>query len=341
MSTADRPTSSVRATKSRRRAGSRGYTFMEAMIALGVITLMAVVVERTIASTQEAERYLSAVRRVTERGQRVNYEVRHLISASRRLFQRDTIGLDYLDACQFTYEQPLANCRLPLIDETNPLGPDEEGDEETGNIVLFVREAEAVQAILDRWTKKNRNIDTYRFVCIFPSNTTRNLVHAQAPANDLVIWRSVQFPSYTQIMAITSSTERNSVVQDMRNRYGFTHAWDPSKPLATAFYALGSSGMSPTPTSAMEIDEDETCSEGGRLVYNDVQLARTDVASYHRRTLLTADDPADWVPEGFEVKYVGVSGSRKVWFRFVIEAHAHAGQVAVHSSTSIVNTRDM
>ena len=82
-------------------------------------------------------------------------------------------------------------------------------------------------------------------------------------------------------------------------------------------------------------------SERGRFVYRNMQLARTDLASYPRRPVLTADAPEDWAPNGFEVKIVGPSGARKVWLNLVIESQSARGLVAVHRSTLIASARDL
>ena len=48
-----------------------------------------------------------------------------------------------------------------------------------------------------------------------------------------------------------------------------------------------------------------------------------------------------WAPDGFEVKVVGSSGSRKVWTHLVIETQSSKGRLAAHTSTVITSTRDM
>ena len=136
MSTVDRPIN-------RQRRKSAGYSFIEVVITLGIVSLMALVVERTLASTHEAERFLHAIRKATERGQNLAYEVREAVSASRKLFGNDTSGLGYWNALDTTRDPPDALARLPLFDEVNVMGPDAPGDPHTGNILLFVREADA------------------------------------------------------------------------------------------------------------------------------------------------------------------------------------------------------
>lgn len=77
MSTAERRL----ARRPLRRQG--GYTFLEMSITMVIVALMSLVVERVLSSTQDAEKYLGAVRLTTERGQRIAYDVREIVSASR------------------------------------------------------------------------------------------------------------------------------------------------------------------------------------------------------------------------------------------------------------------
>ena len=120
------------------------------------------------------------------------------------------------------------------------------------------------------------------------------------------------------------------MVSDLVNRHGYETAWDPNGSVASSFYPMGNSGsVSPSSDSDVLIIEDSDRSEGGRLVYANIQLARTEASSYHRRPVFTVDDPATWKPDGFEVKVVGPSGSRLVWVRLVVEMEATRGQVAV------------
>ncbi len=341
MSTADRPRGAVPGRAARR--GVRGFTFVEITVALGMLSLMALVIERTLSTTNDAEQYLATVRRVTERGQKISYEVFDSVSASRKLFQNDGVGQGYLAALDLSRDPLLAGARLPLFDEMGTLGPDLAGDPHTGNVLLFVREGDPAPCVADATTEKIRYIDTYRFVCVYPHLETRRLV-AKDPrkAVDLVVWRSIPYPSYSQIMAIQSTAERKSVVADLYARYGTQVAWDPNGAVDQAFYAVDYLGtVSGTPISSPLVAEDVDVSGRGRLVYANVQLARTDATSYYRRPVFTMDDPASWVPEGFEVKVAGASGSRKVWLHVVVEAQATPGRVAVHANTMIASTRDL
>ncbi|MDJ0522724.1 MAG: hypothetical protein QNJ90_11710 [Planctomycetota bacterium] len=316
----------------------------EVAVTLGLITLLALVMEGTIASTNKAENQLAAVRNALERGQRITYEVMDEIEGSRKLFQGDQIGQDYLAALELVRDPVLPGARLPLFDELQELGPDVPGDPRTGNILLFVRETDAAPAVADPATQKVRYIDIYRFVCVYPRQTNRMVVVKENgdDARDLVVWRSEPFPNRAQIMAITSNTERENVIADLVDRFGMDLAWEPDGTVDAAFYAMTSGGaMATNPTAGVLIQEDVDVSDRGRLVYGNVQLAQTSNASAHTRAVFTKDDPATWKPDGFELKIVGVSGARKVWVHIVIESQVRTGIVIPQAFTVIASPKDL
>ncbi len=320
-----------------------GFTFLEVTVALAIFSLIGLVIERTITTTYNTERYLSAVRKSTERGQKISYEIFDSVSASRKLFQGDTAGRRYLAALDLSRDPIIGQARLPLFDEVNSLGADQPNDPRTGNVLLFVRESDPAPCVADPSTGAIRYIDTYRFVCIYPHQSNRAVVTFRGTyATDLVLWRSVPYPSRSQIEAIEDADQRRSVAADLFNRYGHSRAWDPNEDVDSAFYAMDYLGtVSGTPELAPLIEEDVDASSRGRLVYADVQLAPTIAGNYSRRAVFTVDDPADWLPNGFEVKITGASGSRKVWLHLVVECEARRGEAAVHANTMIASTRDL
>jgi prepilin-type N-terminal cleavage/methylation domain-containing protein len=323
------------------RARCRGFTLVELLVSLGVLVLLSLIVERTLASTHEAERYVHAVRRVTEQGQLVSYEVANTIGESRRLFQRDAVGLGYLGALDLAVAPPAAGARLPLIDELRPLGKDEPGDPRTGNVLLFVREGDPAPCVVDAGTGATRYVDTYRFVCIYPHLADRRVVSGPDMALDLVVWRSKAYPARAQLLALEAGA-RVHVVRDLYHRYGYRYVWDAGAGADAAFYALDAVGnIAAGATPGFRVEEDRVVSDRGRLVYANLQLARTDPDSPQRRAVLTVEPVATWAPNGFEVKVAGPSGARKVWMRLAIEAEARRGSSAVHAGSLIASVKDM
>ena len=103
MSTAS-PTD--RSRRVRRRTAEAGFTFLEIVLVLSMTSMLAWLVERTFTTTSQADRHIAAVQHATDKGQRLAYKLRELVSASRRLFGRDAIGADYLSALKSAAFRP-------------------------------------------------------------------------------------------------------------------------------------------------------------------------------------------------------------------------------------------
>jgi hypothetical protein len=336
MSIADLPRAASGAS------GRRGYTILEAVIVTILVALMSLVIERTVTGINQAEQTLRAVRNTTERGQRAAWDLRDIVTSSRKLFGNDAVGTAYLAKLDRSRFPVLAGSRLPLFDELNPLGPDAVGDPRTGNELLFVRESDAIPAVAVAASKKMRIVDAYRLVCVYLTVSTRKLVNGQGFAYDLVEWRSKQFPSYGQVFAITPAAERTSVVKDLYNRWGIDYLWDPASPVGSAFYGIdGLGNIAATPSAVASIAEDLNVSKGTRFVMRNVGVTRTDTTSYPRTPMFSVEPVATWTPNGFEVKVAGASGARKVWMRLSVEQQAAAGRIPCLQTTIVANTRDL
>ncbi|MDA1193668.1 MAG: hypothetical protein O2894_00635 [Planctomycetota bacterium] len=316
----------------------------ELAIMMGILSIMALIVQATIDGATRAERRVRAVRTATERSERLTYELLAAVNGSRILLTGDGVGAGYLGALELDARPLLTGARLPRTDALAALAPDEVGDPHTGNILLFARESDAVEAVADAPTAQLRHIDLYRIVCCYPTETDRKLIldAPVQPARDLVVWRSVRYANLTQLQDIEDDDERRSVVADLVGRFGCDLAWDVGAPVDEAFFRLGSLGtIESTPVVPMSIEEDPDAGEGGRLVHAHTQLAPTKAGDPYRRARLSPDDPAVWKPDGFEVKVTGLSGTRKVWMHLVVESPGGKGVVGVQSNTVIAHPRDL
>lgn len=326
----------------RRPARCAGYTMIELSISMLAIAGMTLILTTTSYSTGQADHYLTAVGHVTERSQKTLYDIANAIESSRRFFQADDVGQGYLDALDLASNPLAPGSRLPLVDEQHPLGADLAGDPRTGNVLLVVAQGSPAPCVADANTGELVHVDLHRFVCLYTTQTTRTVLPGAPPARDFVVWRSLQYPDHDQLMAITDATQRRSVVRDLHDRFGLDVAWDAGSPADGSFYRLDTTGsIDAAPLSAHTIEEDPTVSARGRLVYANMQLARTEMASYERRPVLTRDPPGLWAPHGFEVKAAGTAGSRQVWTHLVIEKQAEGSpRVAVIAGTLTSSSQD-
>ncbi|MDF1700953.1 MAG: type II secretion system protein [Planctomycetota bacterium] len=326
----------------RRLRRSGGYTLLEVIVVVILMSGMSLLLSEALRTTQQTDGFLAASARAAEKGQTTIYSITGLISESRHLYENDATGIAYLEACDLGHLPVAPGARLPVIDEGSELHADAIDTPYAGNMLLFVREVNASTCVADRRRGTERWIDTYRMVAVYPNIVARGLSLGSKQSRDLVIWRSVAYPSYRQILEIGDKKERESVVKDLRDRYGFTYAWDPSEDVEEAFYELrGNGSVSRHPQGRPSIEEDDLLSDGGLLVYGGARLAETSDDSATRRAVLAARTVDDWHPHGFEVKVSGTSGSRKVWLHTVVEAAAPDGRrTAVQAHTTMAHVRD-
>ncbi len=323
------------------RAGA-GFTFIEMVVVTAIVGLATLMVERTVSSLTDTERTMRAVRNTAERGQRVLYQLRDIVAASRKLYGNEAVGNGYLAKLDLARWPRLVGSRLPTFDEVNPLGPDEAGAPKTGNVLLFVREADPAPCVAYAPTKTIRLIDTYRFVCAYLTQATRSVVAGQPAALDLVIWRSKAYPNLGQVQGIASLTQRRAVVKELYTRFGHDYLWDPNAPVDASFYGIDALGnVAASPSVLSKVPEDPKASWGPRFVAANMAVARTDLSSTPRKPVFSAEPLATWTPNGFEVKVVGTSGARKVWLRLCVEQQAAAGRVPAFMTTAVASTRDM
>jgi hypothetical protein len=323
---------------------THGFTIIEIVLVVAVVVLLSVLTAQGLTTMRDSTDTLASMRRVQLRGDRVAYTVHRLVESARKLHVRGTVGNDYLDALDLSRHPMAGGTRLPLPDESRPLDVDDGVLPRTGNILLFVNESEPIPCTTNPTTQTLRYIDVYRMVCVYPQLVDNRRVLNRSPLRpkDLVIWASVLFPNHGQLLAITDPTERARVVSALYAEHGCRRAWNPDLPVDEAFFDLNAVGtVSSTATPSPVIEEDPENSPGGRLVYAKVQLARTDPTSVVRRSKLTADDPATWVPDGFEIKVVGTSAQRRVWMRIVVESQSVTARDVCHAVELIAALRDL
>lgn len=328
--------------RDKRRRTQRGYTMVEIATSLSLIAGVSVLMAQVLMGSRNADSYIRAVTAATQRGQRVAYEVAGLAESSRRIFQKDAVGEGYLASLDLARDPMTSDARLPVMEEDGALGPDEPGAPRTGNVLLMVRESDPAACVANPQTGEIRNISLHRLVCVYPHESTRVLLPGAPASRDLIIWRSIQFPSYTEIMSLKDPDMRKNVVRDLHDRFGLRTLWDEGAASDQAFYLIDGLGtVDAAPSPSFLIEEDRDLSSRGRLVYADAQLAPTDYTMRERRPVLTVDPPGTWAPHGFEVKVGGPSTSRQVWMRLVIEVSAQGGQgFALFASTNIANAQE-
>ena len=124
------------------RAAQRGFTAIEMVITVVLLAALTLVAESSLSSVRETTDALAASRRVQRRTEKVAYRIRSLVSSSRRVFHRGSIGNSYIQTLDVSALPPAPGGRLPLPDEHRGIERDQEGVPRTGNILLFARESD-------------------------------------------------------------------------------------------------------------------------------------------------------------------------------------------------------
>lgn len=318
-----------------------GFTLVEAMVVLALITVMSMALNYAVRATLSADQQFETSARAAQQSQRLVHRIAARVGSSRRILGGDAVGEGYLAACDLSRFPMAPDARLPMIDETGDLGPDEAGSRSTGNVIVLVSETAGSPCVADADAGEVRMIDTYRLIVIYPHVVDRSIIQGGPPIRDVVIWYSRPFPSLQQVMEIPSKDHRESVISDLEDRYGFTHGWDPRLPVEQAFYEFDKDKFEDFPDANILLEEDVLMTQLPRLRFAESQLAETDPTVHDRRMVLTAVEEDGWTPHGLEIKIAGSAHARKAWIHVAVESAVQGGRkTAIHTTTTIVDARE-
>lgn len=326
-----------------RRRLQAGYTFLEMAITVSILTGLSIMSAQSFSGMRDTTDVLASLRRAQHGTEEVSYQIHGMITSARRTFPRGVLGNGYLDAIDFGARPLAPGARLPLPDELGVLGRDEADEPRTGNVLLLASEIDPIPCPANPATGAVRHIDVYRLLAIYPHASARRVVVSRNESGlDLCMWASVGYPSHVHLLAINDTVERARVVAALRTVYGCRYAWNPDKPVDQAYFAIDATGaISALPEPTPPIIEDAGISPGGRLIHRNLQLARTQAGSPQRGSMLTVEAPADWAPNGFEVKMAGTRSQRRIWFRLVVEAQTVTGRDVAYDTELIAALRDL
>jgi len=159
----------------------------------------------------------------------------------------------------------------------------------TGNVLLFVREADPMPCIADGATKLVRTIDSYRLVCVYTTQSTKKVIAGGPFSLDLVEWRSASFPSYGQVSGIATPRQRTKVVRISTTASAATTSGTRPRRSRARSTASTASARSPPFRPRREHPEDINVAAGPRFVQASIGVARTDLTSKPRTPLFTVE----------------------------------------------------
>ncbi len=92
---------------------------------------------------------------------------------------------------------------------------------------------------------------------VYLAQSTKTVVAGGRPPSSSSSGAASAYPNYTQVIGITPTTERTQVVKNLYARFGVDYLWDPTAPVASAFYGIdGSGNIAASPTAVTSIPED-------------------------------------------------------------------------------------
>ena len=319
------------------RSSQRGFTLVEITVTLAIVSVIMIVTYQLIEQTMTATMFNESHNDLAVMSQKAVNAIQTEVLQAKLVFEEDAVGSAYRNALAFPTPPSIwTTSRLPVIDETTTtFTPDTATSRFTGNTLYLVRQLPPLAVSYDHdAVPATPDIeflaDRYTFEYCYLRNSTAQSFAGSGRSVDLMLSASGQYADYFQLASVTTS--RGALVQKLIAA-GLSHAWDPGKPLASAFYALsnGTDGTFDPPLNAPTIPIVLTRSLlpglfggriSGRVAYS-VAFPRSPAFPIPQPLSVFGqpDVSLPGYPAGFEVKIIGPSRNRQVLTRLVLMAH--------------------
>lgn len=332
------------------RSSERGITVIEVMVSMALLSVVSLLFYESYVGTQKANQFLECHGDLNTLGQKAVNAIKNEIVQSRYMFQNDTIGNAYSDAIQLPSGiTPATDSRLPVIDIGGNIRPDTGTETRTGNALLMARQLTPIEVEVDidgdGTTDATKYLaDRYQMLAFFLREDTAKPFLTVDHRLLLMKAQSRVFADYFQLSGL-SATARTQVARALYNQ-GVRTAWDPAKPVATAFYSIGSSGTLTGPdaqpvilmTAVNLLPAMERGHVSGGQVYS-VGITNAAMPATPDPVQTFAVAGANF-PGGLEFQAVGPPGARKVMVRLCLMANT-VGKITTHVSTVTATTIQM
>lgn len=302
------------------RPGVRGFSLLELMIVLAILSGISFVVYNLVLTTNILSGHSQAWASMTEWGQHGVNSLAAELASLRHIYGNDTEGNLYLAALQPPTTHPRCNNdRLPTKVDLGTFRRDVAGSEQTGNCILIGKQVNPFTATLT--SGQPRRIDQYSLVLFYLSPVNK----AMGPyprSLRLARWESTTFADWGEVTSL-AVPDRTAVAQQLFTS-GVTHLWAASnQDPAAAFYLIDGLG---------------NVSASADPVYHPAQATNTTMIpslglgfagiAWNRSGTRWIKDPVpnfalanatgDGFPNGFEVQVVGESGARTMLLRLTV-----------------------
>lgn len=258
----------------RLRVKERGFSIVELIVSLGILTLVVAIVMSYITDNRKQQLIMRAQNEMKIMNQQGLTRISTNLAQTKRIFDRSGTGAALFaynpgnpSASKWEVEKappPIPNSRLPYTQLQGSLAPERncQGSPTNyfwpaavGNSLAY---AQLAGSFSDFPVPNTRTIDIYRFNYVYITDYAnlpdgeKNFIRIQQgnrlPAQELIEWRSVTYADYQQLQnyIATYPTNKTAILNAIQNSpHGAKFAWDTSvnNLVATSnpypFYTIG------------------------------------------------------------------------------------------------------
>jgi prepilin-type N-terminal cleavage/methylation domain-containing protein len=333
------------------RQSERGFSLMEITVTLAIVSVIMIVTYQLIEQTMSATMFNESHNDLAVMSQKAVNAIQSEVLQARLVFEDDTAGNEYRTALTFpTAPSVWTTSVLPVIDSaTTTFTPDTAAARFTGNALLLVRQLPPLSVMYDHDGNKNTPdieflADRYTFQYFYLRKASNSFAGSGQSA-DLMRATSDQYADYFQLVSVTA---KPGTLITKLIAAGLKQAWDPGKPLTSAFYdlssATGGTFGQPLKKPTIPIALTKTMLPGifggrinGRMAYS-VGFPKSSSTSfpipYPLGVFARTDASLPGYPAGFEVKIIGPARNRQVLTRLVLMANYGKKYEAQQASVS-------
>jgi hypothetical protein len=354
----------------------RGFSLAEALVAILLLSVILIMLYELLIGSLRASIFVESRNDLEVFAQRTVNAVQASVLQSRLLYMEDTTGNGYrqlfIDG-GLGGNSILVDSRLPIVDDSlnSTLIPDGTGETFVGNQVIIARALEPVPVMFDHDSDDTTDeieflADRYRIEFYFLSPSSRRSFNGSGSYIDIIKSTTEDFADYFQLNSLAVA-QRADVADGLLSidatpptseqiRTGvdgpITIAWNPSQPVANAFYTFDNTGTftlasSPTIdfTTKSIVPEFGGGRLGGKFEYTVCANSFTPTGNGKfgplgiQNIVPLYGQVDDSFPAGFEVKMIGPSGARSVWNRIVM-CSEHMREIDSQESVVITSTRE-
>lgn len=306
---------------------------MEMTVTLAIVSVIMIVTYQLIEQTMSATMFNESHNDLAVMSQKAVNTIQTEVLQAKLVYEDDAVGNAYRAALAFPSTPSVwTTSVLPIIDSnTTTFTADTSTQRFTGNTLFLVRQLPPLSIMYDHDNVKNTPdveflADRYSFQYFYLRKESGQSFGGSGQAVDLMRATSAEYADYFQLSSVTA--QPGKLVQKVIAA-GLAQAWDPGKPLGSAFYQLSGatdgSFDAALKTPTIPIVSARSLLPGlfggrisGRMAYS-VGFATFPIPQKLAMFARTNTSLPNY-PAGFEVKIIGPSRNRQVLARLVVMA---------------------